>query len=90
MKLNAPRLHAHWTSLLWANQLAMTTMKSVQEMLEDFGVSMGLSDPRDEDHVDIRIEALMPKVCFSLLRIVFALEQFEFMARLITDYVAHT
>jgi len=62
MKLNAPRLHAHWISLMWVNQLAMTTMKSVQEMLEDFGVVMGLKDPREEDHVDIRIETLMPKV----------------------------
>ena len=40
----------------------MATIKSVQEMLEDFGVAIGLKDPREEDHVDIRIEVLMPKV----------------------------
>ena len=47
---------------MWINQLAMATIKSVQEMLEDFGVAIGLKDPREEDHVDIRIEVLMPKV----------------------------
>jgi len=31
-------------------------------MLDDLGVALSGTDPREEDHVDIRIEALMPKV----------------------------
>ncbi|CAK8686968.1 unnamed protein product [Clavelina lepadiformis] len=62
IRINAPHLRAHWPSLLWMNQLALSTMKSVQGMLEDLGVVMGGGDPKEEEHIDIRIETLMPKI----------------------------
>lgn len=37
-------------------------MQTVQRMLKDLGVILKEKDPTQEDHTDIRIEALMPKV----------------------------
>ena len=62
VKVNAIILRAHWPSLLWLNQLSLATVRSVQNMLQDLGIVVGTKDLKEEEHTDIRIEALMPKV----------------------------
>nr|CAB3267499.1 UHRF1-binding protein 1-like [Phallusia mammillata] len=62
LRVNAPLVRAHWPSLLWCNQLALSTIRSVQKMLEDLGIIITSDDQQEEDHVDIRIETLMPKI----------------------------
>lgn len=71
MQLNAPQFHAHWDSLHWINCLTLTTLQAVQKMLEDLGILQQEEDDADmnnlkatkeEEHADIRIQILMPKV----------------------------
>nr|XP_002121271.2 UHRF1-binding protein 1-like [Ciona intestinalis] len=62
VRVNAPRVRVHWPSFLWCNQLALSTVRSVQKMLEDLGIPISSSDPKEEDHVDIRVETLMPRI----------------------------
>ena len=61
-RVNAPVVHVHWPTLLWCNQLAHSTIKSVQTMLNDLGLAPDSSVSGTEEHVDVRLEALMPKV----------------------------
>lgn len=71
MQLNAPQLRAYWDSLVWLDALATTTVQAVQKMLEDLGIIQKEEEEEDadapekeadEEHVDIRIQVLMPKI----------------------------
>ena len=63
MQVVAPLVHIDWPTVLWCNQIALTTVKSVQIMLDDLGVQLMSTEYLDDkNHIDIRMETLMPKV----------------------------
>jgi len=62
LSLCAPLINIHIPTLLWCHQLATSTIQSVRSMLADLGLQRHTDDVIDDEHTDIRIKALMPKI----------------------------